>query len=1060
MNFSQPYERAAFLGFLDSFLPGFKRDVRVARLPRGVTAIEEARRLGGSDDLDLSVFEFLQQGSIQRRLSLAADGFRVMKDTASFLALAAYSSADQQEWRLSLMAATPVIDPKGQVVVQLSNPRRQSFALGPAVKVHTPTKYLQQLGPVSSRVDLLSRFSVEVVNSEFYARVAELYTELVGGARLTSGATVTYEGLLRLPGSADNERQRHEFAVRLLGRVLFCWFLREKKGADGRELVPPSVLSLSAAEGSSNYYHLVLEPLFFELLNRRLEARHDHLRSTAFDQIPYLNGGLFSPSPDDFYSTNGSGAPSPSGLVIPDVWIRRLFEVLELYNFTVDESTSTDIDLSIDPEMLGRIFENLLAEINPETGESARKSTGSYYTPRQIVDYMVNASLESYLERTTQVSSAQLRALISDDVTDSDEVVLTPAESDSVIQAIGHLTVLDPACGSGAFPIGYLQRLVQTLRRVDPDAQRWLRLQTQGAPPELRRVIEREFSHRNFDYIRKLGVLRQSVYGVDIQPVATEIARLRCFLTLMVEERVDDSLPNRGIEPLPNLDFKFVAADTLLELSADYRAGQLGLYEDDEGIAELRALRADYFGSTSTERDGLKLKFLQTQKRMLERLLANHAIADVTRRLSSWDPFSHVATGWFDPSWMFGVAAFDVVIGNPPYVNALQFKRTYRPGYRELLNARFASAKGAYDLYVPFIEAGLTFARESGCLAYITPNKYLSATYAKALREHLIKTAELASVVDVSGVRVFEEAAVYPLVSIITKGVAPAYEIQARLPLQRSDGTFDLSQYRTTSHKSALLQSLPDCLWGFLLSPDAWLLPKLLRGTKRLDGLAMVNATSTAAEADEYGQHISDLAGKDALKVVNTGTIDPLRSLWGRKPLRHSGVSYVTPWLSLGAAKVNRRRVAMYRSPKVLVAKMANRCEAFLDDKGEFASINTNCVYAPNGDLSLSYIAAFLNSRVFHFIYVQLFGALRMSGGYFQFQAPQLRVMPIKRAAGDIERAIDDLAAEIASSSGDCHTEWQEIDRMFYEVFELDPGEVAVVERDDMRRSRSAELQS
>jgi len=1054
VNCADPFERKKFMAFLGSFLPDFHADIRAVRLPRGVRSITEGHQLGVSRQLNLVVFEFVHQGSPDRKSTLASDGFRVMKDIASFLALAAYRSSEEGGWRLSLMSATPVIDEHGRVVTQLSNPRRQSFAMGPGAKVHTPTKYLQQLGRVKDHDDLVDRFSVEVVNREFYGRIAELYTELVGGARVVDGSPVRYPGLLRLPATARSEQQRHEFAIRLVGRLMFCWFLREKSSLDGGALVPHDVLSFGAANQTVDYYHQTLEPLFFELLNRRADGRAARLRTAPFDQIPYLNGGLFYPGTDDFYSSAGSQSHLRSSVLVPDEWIRRLFEVLERYNFTVDESTSIDIDLSIDPEMLGRIFENLLAEINPETGESARKSTGSYYTPRQIVDYMVNQALAGFLVRKTPLSHAQALALLSDDVADADERPLGAEEREAVIDAIGSLTILDPACGSGAFPIGFLQALVQTLRRVDPDAQMWLQHQVRAAPPELRRVIEREFQHRNFDYIRKLGVLRQSIYGVDVQPVATEIARLRCFLTLMVEERVDDSAPNRGIEPLPNLDFKFVAADTLLEVSPEYAHGQLGLYEDDEGIARLRELRADYFGATSGERDDLKLQFVQTQKKMLERLFANHAVAELTKRLSRWDPFAHAATPWFDPTWMFGVQdGFDVVIGNPPYVNALEFKRTYPAGYREELNARFESAKGAYDLFVPFIEVGLSLAKEGGCLAYITPNKYLSATYAEGLRAHLMAHAELTNVVDVSGIRVFDDSAVYPLVSVMTKAGPRQYRVTSTLPRERSMKEFDLSQFETMEHESSLLASLPNYIWGFLLSRDSWLLPKLLQGTVRLDSVAQVNATSTAAEADQYGQFISDAREEGALKVVNTGTIDPLRFLWGIKGLRDGGVTYSTPWLPLDRAGVNVRRAAIYRAPKIIVAKMANRCEAALDESGEYASVNTNCVYASKAGLSLLYLAAFMNSNVFHFIYSQFFGALRMSGGYFQFQAPQLRVMPIRRASASQERSIAELARTIRSSDGECRDEWRRLNESFYEVFELDRSESALVEASQARQS-------
>src|SRR5260221_8649188 len=241
--------------------------------------------------------------------------------------------------------------------------------------------------------------------------------------------------------------------------------------------------------------------------------------------------------------------------------------------------------------MLGRIFENLLAEINPETGESARKSTGSYYTPRVIVDYMVDESLLLYLKNQTQIDEEKLRTVISYDLHDDEEHPLTEDERERIISALERVKILDPACGSGAFPIGALQKIVFILQQTDPEGQLWFKKQIKNTPPELRRVVEREFAHKNFDYIRKLGIIRENIYGVDIQPIATEISRLRCFLTLVVEERIQEGLENRGIEPLPNLDFKFVTANTLIGLPGSQVNSQVGLFEDEAGIREHKELR-------------------------------------------------------------------------------------------------------------------------------------------------------------------------------------------------------------------------------------------------------------------------------------------------------------------------------------------------------------------------------------------------------------------------------------------------------------------------------------
>jgi type II restriction/modification system DNA methylase subunit YeeA len=212
-----------------------------------------------------------------------------------------------------------------------------------------------------------------------------------------------------------------------------------------------------------------------------------------------------------------------------------------MYNFTVDENTSYDVELSIDPEMLGRIFENLLAEINPETGESAKKSTGAFYTPRDIVDYMVDSSLIDYLKTKTEIDENKLRSVISYSYGDNEIKNVSDQEKKDIIDSLYSLTALDPACGSGAFPIGLLQKIVYILQQLDPSAKLWFNKACEGVPFTFRKEIEKKFEAKSLDYIRKLIVIQNSIFGVDIQPIAVEIARIRCFLSLIIEEEVKDS---------------------------------------------------------------------------------------------------------------------------------------------------------------------------------------------------------------------------------------------------------------------------------------------------------------------------------------------------------------------------------------------------------------------------------------------------------------------------------------------------------------------------------------
>ncbi|MDP3974043.1 MAG: TaqI-like C-terminal specificity domain-containing protein [Candidatus Daviesbacteria bacterium] len=762
MNLEQNYNRDDFLLFLKSFIPNFSKDIRRAATD-GLQVTKEVFYLGESSELNLSVFELTHSSSTDARVALAMDGFKIMKNSATYRALVVYRFDKEDDWRLSLMTATPSVNQEGKVSQVFSNPRRFSFFLGQNAKVNTPYQFLIKQGSVKDFSELQKRFSIEVVNKEFYAQISELFTELVGGTRGEGRNQRKYPGIIALPSVSKESKENHEFAVRLIGRLIFCWFLREKKSITDLPLISKDILSLEAANNNPDYYHSVLEPLFFEVLNKPTKSRVEEYRNSFFGKTPYLNGGLFTPQTWDYYDSK-----LRSVLRISDEWIRKLFEVLEVYNFTVDENTSVDIDLSIDPEMLGRIFENLLAEINPETGESARKSTGSYYTPRTIVDYMVDESLIQYLKDKTGIDEGKIRVLVSYDLNDDEDYPLNEGEKDQVVESLSKITILDPACGSGAFPIGALQKIVFILQRIDQDAKLWFKQQIESSAPEIKRIIEREFAERNFDYIRKLGIIRQSIFGVDIQPIATEIARLRCFLTLVVDERVVDGEENRGIEPLPNLDFKFVTANSLVGLPNSQANSQVGLFEDQEGINKLKEVRDMYFSASGTEREQLKVQFVQIQNKMFQKMIQEHTLADLTQKLSTWDPFGHEASDWFDPDWMFGVNdGFDIVIANPPYIG----ERKNEGLFHEVIKSEFGRRYYTrwMDYFYFFFHLAFEYSSDNTIIAFISTNYYLTATGGRKLRKDFKLRSNVLRLINFNELKIFENAlGQHNMITIIT----------------------------------------------------------------------------------------------------------------------------------------------------------------------------------------------------------------------------------------------------------------------------------------------------
>ncbi|MEI6532761.1 MAG: TaqI-like C-terminal specificity domain-containing protein [Candidatus Roizmanbacteria bacterium] len=756
INFNETYNTNQFLTFVQDFLPeDFVEKEEDIVLENG-KEISKARILGTCDSLDITIMEMEHKSDTDKRVAITKDAFKILANHWIHRALVIFKNMDSDNYRFSLLTISLDLNDKNKVIKSYSNARRYSFFLGPGAKVNTPYKFLITKGRVTDLTDLKNRFSVEVVNKEFYKEISQAYIQLVGG----TGAT----GVLVLPSVQQHSQTHLEFAVRLIGRIIFCWFLREKKTSTIRPLMPIKLLSLTASQSISNYYHLVLEPIFFEILNKQAKSRVETYNVEPFSDIPYLNGGLFSPQDDDFYGRNEKDrAINQNILFIPDSWFISFFEVLEKYNFTIDENTSYDEELSIDPEMLGRIFENLLAEINPETGESARKSTGSFYTPRMIVDYMVDESLYLYLKQKTNLDEKQLRALISYDLDDDALHPLQESDKEHIAQALSTVKILDPACGSGAFPIGALQKIVFILQQIDKEGKLWFKKLIQNMPIEMKRVLEREYEHRNFDYLRKLGVIRENIYGVDIQPIATEISRLRCFLTLVVEQRIDDTLENRGIEPLPNLDFKFVTANTLVGLPIINEENP-ELFDNSQKIHQLKDLRDQYFSARSEERKDVMLAFADLQSEMINELIAKHSFtgvtkADLTRKLTEWKPFKHKVADWFDSEWMFGIKkGFDIVIANPPYVQIQKFsgqeiQETWK-------SQKYVTFQKTGDIYALFIEKGMAQLREHGILTYITSNKWMRAGYGKSLRNFLATKTQPLKLIDFGGYQVFESATV------------------------------------------------------------------------------------------------------------------------------------------------------------------------------------------------------------------------------------------------------------------------------------------------------------
>ena len=686
-------------------------------------------------------------------------------------------------------------------------------------------------------------FNVELLNRMFYSKIQKWFFWAVQEINVPHG------------GIDDSDQRNRIAAIRMLTRVIFLWFAREKR------LVPPGLFTAATARSvlknfdplsrtDGAYYTAILQNLFFPTLSVPLEQREfrngrrykgvnkhymDHalFRHEAafkepgdiprlFEKIPFLNGGLFAcldyldkkgkeVRVDGFSDTAAKQPLVPNllffGKDVPvdisaatgnptdtAVKIDGLFTILDAFKFTVTENTPVEEEIALDPELLGRIFENLLAEYNPETKKTARKQTGSFYTPRAIVDYMVNESLKAYLTDTLcrklpSVSPADARAGLDILFAYTEhEHAFTAAEKRVLVDAIYDAAILDPACGSGAFPMGMLQKLVYVLDKLDHGHDHWKQRILADTPAAMKDQTGKWLASASADFTWKLGLVQRSIYGIDIQPFAVQIAKLRCFVSLLVDFDVDPAADNYGVPSLPNLDFKFVAANTLIKPPSEAERDDDPLKLEDPFFTAFAALAEDYF----FVRDPAEKKHLQEKIEALiegqidihrRRILAAHRntrtklVEADKSRLALWESYRSIFAfrnghvGFFDPRYFFPEIknGFDIVIGNPPYVRADEQSEWNQAQRQAILASNdYETLWEKWDLFVPFIERSYKLLKPGGVSSLIVSDAFCHSKYAQKCQNWLLANSRILRLDFCGDLKIFD-AAVHNVIPLLQK---------------------------------------------------------------------------------------------------------------------------------------------------------------------------------------------------------------------------------------------------------------------------------------------------
>lgn len=690
---------------------------------------------------------------------------------------------DGNHWRLSF-----ITDLRGEK----TSPKRYTFVFGKSENGYRTAvdRFMELQRKGISFANIKDAFSVEALTKQFYNDLFGWYTWALdekSGVYFPENKSMTEDEKKNAPATR---------LIRLITRLMFVWFIKQKG------LVPDELFKAEEvthwlkdfdpqSKEQGNYYQAILQNLFFATLNRpiktpiydkdgnkvgeerrafaHVQGKHD-VKSlyryqelfkisedkilSIFEFIPFINGGLFecldkdkTQDGVDAYWEDGftrNNTKDSTGRYVNRACIpNKLFfdpedgiiSIFNRYNFTVEENSPSEQQVALDPELLGKVFENLLGVYNPETHDTARSQSGSFYTPREIVNYMVDRSLEAYLGNTDEV-----KLLFRDDFVYDDS---KREFYDGVIKKLKAIKVLDPACGSGAFPMGMLNRIVEIMQNLNAPGNK---------------------------YDLKLEIMENCIYGGDIQTIAAQITKLRFFISLVCDcKKTDSADDNYGIPDLPNLETHFVTCDSLIGLK---KTQQYSLFEQDV-IAlkeKLRDVRHEHFTArTVYQKTKLRNRDKELRDELAEMLKSDNVIAsEDAKQMAAWNPYDQNGTSpFFDPEWMFGIKdGFDVVIGNPPYIQLQADHGRLSNLYR---TCNYKSFAGRGDIYCLFYEKGVNLLNTNGILCYITSNKWMRSAYGKNLKKFFLEDAYVQKIIDFEGIQIFESATVETNIALIRK---------------------------------------------------------------------------------------------------------------------------------------------------------------------------------------------------------------------------------------------------------------------------------------------------
>lgn len=746
----------------------------------------------------------------------------------------------------------------------------------------------------------------------------------------------------------------------------------------------------------------------FGILNTKQEQRQKLFEDKNWNlslleewrDIPYLNGGLFEQVEED----------EPES-IFPSELFNELFKFFAEYNFTIDENDPRDAEIGVDPEMLGKIFENLLED---------NKDKGAFYTPKEIVQYMCQEALISYLRDNTAIAADKIEKFV---LSPEENASLIPnSQQSQLLRVLKNVKICDPAIGSGAFPMGLLNELIKCRLAIAP-------VKGEGSLSEL-----------------KKSIISNNIYGVDIEKGAVDIARLRFWLSIVVDEQHP--------RPLPNLDYKIMQGNSLIEsykgvdlsrlsYKSKTKAKKKDLIHTELWADELTNLQKsvtiyldEYFSCSDKETKALlQEKISDLVQRQLATKGVNTSILEELSKinLAANNQFFLWQT-WFAEVFNRpnGKNGFDIVIGNPPYIDSETMVQLGQGELRTFISKNYKFIKGNWDIYMAFLERGLSLS--NNCMCYITPDKWLSKPFGLLFREHCM-IPRMNKIVH-TGNATFDSATVDAIITIFNR-------CSDRISAYRMD--VDRNIIYVNSTKSSSLSS-PYYI-DSLFSVHAGLID-------RIDECSMVvsdfaSCDNACATSDAYNlipliQGGLPTVDNQSFKLVNTGTIDKFSNKWGQKEITYLGIRELYPVVNrTNFSELFGRAYVERAFSKKIILKGLNLLDGFIDFEGCFIPGKSTLVVCSNNDEILKFLAGILNTKLAIFYIKVKYSSSSYCGG-ITFSKEMINNLPIPSSI-ELKAKIVDIVNKIMDF-GHSQQLQEELNRTVYEGYGLTEEESFVIE--------------